>query len=34
MAAYIIVQIEVTDSEAFEVYRAQVPPTLELFGGE
>jgi uncharacterized protein (DUF1330 family) len=34
MAAYIIVQIDVTNSKAFEVYRAQVPPTLELFGGE
>lgn len=34
MAAYIIVQLDVTDPEAFEVYRDQVPPTLELFGGE
>ncbi len=34
MAAYIIVQIDITDPEAFDVYRAQVPPTLELFGGE
>ena len=34
MAAYIIVQIDVTDPDTFEVYRAQVPPTLEPFGGE
>ena len=34
MTAYVIVQIEVTDPETFETYRAQVPPTLEAFGGE
>ncbi|MBC8338203.1 MAG: DUF1330 domain-containing protein [Rhodospirillales bacterium] len=34
MAAYIIVQIDVTDPDTFEVYRAQVPPTLEQYGGE
>ncbi len=34
MTAYIIVQIEVTDPDTFEAYRAQVPPTLERFGGE
>ncbi|MDA1090962.1 MAG: DUF1330 domain-containing protein [Proteobacteria bacterium] len=34
MAAYVIVQIEVTDPEAFAVYRAQVPPTIEPYGGE
>ncbi len=34
MTAYVIVQIEVTDPETFETYRAQVPPTIERFGGE
>ncbi len=34
MSAYVIVQIEVTDPETFEAYRAQVPPTLETYGGE
>ena len=34
MAAYIIVQIEVTDPKTFETYRAQVPLTIERFGGE
>ena len=34
MTAYVIVQIEVTDPETFEAYRAQVPPTLEAYGGE
>ena len=34
MAAYIIVQINVTDPETFETYREQVPATLEGFGGE
>ncbi len=34
MAAYIIVQIDVTDPETFETYRAQVPATLEPYGGE
>lgn len=34
MSAYVIVQIEVSDPEAYEVYRTRVPPTLELFGGE
>ena len=34
MAAYIIVQIDITDPETFETYRAQVPPILEQYGGE
>ncbi len=34
MSAYVIVQIEVTDPETFEAYRAQVAPTLEAHGGE
>ena len=34
MAAYIIVQLEITDPETFETYRAQVPATLEPYGGE
>jgi len=34
MTAFVIVQIEVTDPETFETYRAQVPPTLEKYGGE
>ena len=34
MAAYIVTQIEITDPEPFETYRAQVPPILEKYGGE
>ena len=34
MPAFIIVQVDVTDPEAFATYRDQVPPTLEPFGGE
>lgn len=34
MTAYIIVQVDVTDPDAFETYRAQVPATLEPYGGE
>ena len=34
MAAYIVAQIEITDPETFETYRAQVPPILEKYGGE
>ncbi len=34
MTAYVIVQIEVTDPETFEAYRAQVVPTLEAHGGK
>ena len=33
MSAYVIVEIDVTDSETFEEYRKLVPPTLEAFGG-
>ena len=34
MPAYIIVQVEVTDPEAYKTYAAQVPPILEKYGGE
>ncbi len=34
MAAYIIATIEVTDPEKFEVYRGQVPATIEKYGGK
>ena len=34
MAAYVIAQIEVTDPEAFEAYRQQVPSVIEQYGGE
>ena len=33
MAAYVIATIEVTDPEGFEVYRGQVPATIEKHGG-
>jgi uncharacterized protein (DUF1330 family) len=33
MAAYLIADIEVTDAEAFENYRAGVPAVIERFGG-
>ena len=33
MSAYIIATIEVTDPEKFEVYRGQVPATIEKHGG-
>ena len=33
MAAYIIVDVEVTNQEAYEEYRRQVPATLEPYGG-
>lgn len=33
MSAYVITEVEVTDSEKFEEYRKMVPPTLEAFGG-
>ena len=33
MSAYIITEVEVTDSEKFEEYRKMVPPTIEAFGG-
>ncbi len=34
MAAYIIVQVEVTDPDTYDTYRKQVPPTLAAHGGE
>ncbi len=34
MAAYVIASIEVTDAERFEVYRGQVPATVEQHGGK
>ena len=33
MPAYVIATIEVTDPEQFEVYRGQVPATIEKHGG-
>ena len=33
MAAYVIAQMEITDPQAFEHYRAEVPATLGGFGG-
>jgi uncharacterized protein (DUF1330 family) len=33
MPAYIIVNIEVTDSQGFERYRAAVPPVIAAHGG-
>jgi uncharacterized protein (DUF1330 family) len=33
MAAYFIANIEVTDPEAFERYRAAVPPVIAAHGG-
>ena len=33
MAAYVIAQVEITDPQAFERYRAEVPATLAAFGG-
>ncbi len=34
MAAYLIVQVDVTDPDTFEEYRKQVPGTLAAYGGE
>ena len=34
MAAYIIVDIEVTDPDAFEEYRSLVPPLVAKYGGK
>lgn len=34
MAAYIIVEIEITDPAGFEEYRKQVPATIEQYGGK
>ncbi|MDX1514574.1 MAG: DUF1330 domain-containing protein [Gammaproteobacteria bacterium] len=33
MAAYIIVQVDVTDPERYEKYKGMVPPTLKPYGG-
>ena len=33
MAAYVIVDVEVTNREAYEKYRRQVPATVESYGG-
>ncbi|MCB9946292.1 MAG: DUF1330 domain-containing protein [Rhodospirillaceae bacterium] len=34
MAAYLIAQIEVTDPQAYEAYKSQVPALIERYGGE
>ncbi len=34
MAAYLIVQVDVTDADAFEEYKLRVPATLAAHGGE
>lgn len=34
MSAYLIAEINVTDPEAYEAYRTQVPATLEQYGGK
>ena len=34
MAAYIIVDVQITDPEAYERYKASVPPTLAAYGGK
>ena len=34
MAGYIIVDVEVTDPEAYERYKASVPATLAAYGGK
>ena len=33
MPAYMIAEIKVTDPEAYEAYRTQVPATLKKYGG-
>ena len=33
MSAYVVVQVEVHDSERYERYKEMVPPTLEAYGG-
>jgi uncharacterized protein (DUF1330 family) len=33
MAAYVIVEIDVTDPRMYEEYRRQVPPSIEKYGG-
>ncbi|HEV3119851.1 MAG TPA: DUF1330 domain-containing protein [Gemmataceae bacterium] len=34
MAAYIIVDVQITDPEAYERYKAAVPATLAAYGGK
>ncbi len=34
MPAYVIVGLDVTEPEAYEAYRRQVPATLEPYGGQ
>jgi uncharacterized protein (DUF1330 family) len=34
MAAYVLVDIEVTDQGAYDDYRRQVPPLVEKYGGK
>ena len=34
MAAYVIVDIEVTNPESFEEYRQRVPPLIAKYGGK
>ena len=34
MAAYVLVDIEVTDQETYDDYRRQVPPLVEKYGGK
>lgn len=34
MAAYVIVEVDVTDPEGYEEYRKSVPATLSPYGGE
>ena len=33
MAAYVIAEVEITDLALFDQYRAQVPATIEKYGG-
>ena len=33
MAAYLLVDVQVEDPEKYEEYKAQVPPSLEAYGG-
>lgn len=33
MAAYMIVELVITDAEGFERYREMVPPTIAAYGG-
>jgi len=33
MPAYVVVEIDVTDTEAYERYKAMAPPSIALYGG-